>query len=138
MSGRRGIGGRRAMGGRHRAPGPPAYVPTLTDIVYPAPVPTPAPAHSAESAKDGRAAAEDLQALMVQRVLEHVNLDLDSRLQEVTAQLVRQHVSAMLPRLADDIERVIRASVANAFERASAELPMPQPPATREKKPPVA
>ena len=124
--------------GRHRTPGPPAYVPTLTDIVYPAPAPTPAPAAWAKTDGDGQAALENLQALMVQRVLAHVDLDLDSRLQEATAQMVRDHVNAMLPRLANDIERVVRASVAEAFERASAELPTTQPLATHEEKPPVA
>lgn len=108
-----------------RLPGPPAYVPTLTDIVPPA---------SSREAADESALAEiaataDLQALMVQRVLRHVDGVLETRLREATGQLIREHVQALLPRLLDEIERVVRESVSQAFER---EIPAsPAAPDTR-------
>ena len=95
-----------------RLPGPPAYVPTLTDIVHP-----PSSQDKAnKSAVAGRAAAADLQALMVQRVLRRMDGVLERRLQEVTERLIREHVQALLPQLLDEIERIVRESVDQAFE----------------------
>ena len=96
-----------------RSPGPPAYVPTLTEIVP--------PAASRDTADEGAmaemAAPTDLQALMVQRVLLHIDEVLETRLREATAQLIREHVQALLPQLLDEVERVVRESVSQAFER---------------------
>lgn len=141
MSSRRGTKGMRGMSGmsgRHRTPGPPAYVPTLTDIVYPVPTPALASVPSDESVSNGQAAAKDLQALMVQQVLARVKLDLDKRLHEAAGQLVHEHVNAMLPGLANAMEHAVHALVAQAFERASAELQMAPEPAAGEGKPPVS
>lgn len=103
-----------------RSPGPPAYVPTLTDIV-----PPPASRDKAdESAMAEMAAATDLQALMVQRVLLHVDGVLETRLREATAQLIREHVQALLPQLLDEVERVVRESVSEAFEREMSASPV--------------
>ena len=103
----------------NRLPGPPAHVPTLTDIVHPA---------SSQEAVDESAGAEmaaatDLQALMVQRVLQRIDGVLERRLHEATEQLIRAHVQALLPQLLDEIERVVRESVGQAFER---EMPLSQ------------
>ncbi|WP_029524930.1 hypothetical protein [Polaromonas glacialis] len=96
-----------------RPPGPPAYVPTLTEIV---------PTASSRETPDERAmvemaAATDLQALMVQRVLRHVDGVLETRLREATEQLIREHVLALLPQLLDEVERVVRESVSQSFQR---------------------
>ena len=96
-----------------RVPGPPAYVPTLTEIV----LPTSSRDTADDSAMAERAAATDLQALMVQRVLQHIDGVLQTRLREATEQLIREHVQALLPKLLDEIERVVRESVGQAFER---------------------
>ncbi len=102
-----------------RFPEPPAYVPTLTDIVRPA---------ASQGSVDEIAAAQtvvskDLQTLMVQRVLQDVEGLLASRLQEATEQLIRAHVQTLLPKLVDEIERVVRDSVKQAIEREMSELP---------------
>lgn len=102
-----------------RLPGPPAHVPTLTEIVHP----LPSRNTRDESALADMAAATDLQALMVQRMLRHVDGVLEKRLHEVTGQLIREHVQALLPQLLDEIERVVRESVGQAFER---EMPVSQ------------
>lgn len=96
-----------------RLPGPPAYVPTLTEIVPPA---------SSRDTANERAMAEmaattHLQELMVQRVLRHVDEVLATRLREATEQLIRRHVQALLPQLIDEIEQVVREAASQAFER---------------------
>lgn len=102
----------------NRFPGPPAYVPTLTDIVDPDMVPqAPSRATVDESTVPERAAATDLQALMIQRVLRHVDQVIEIRLLEATEQLLHAHVQALLPHLLDEIERVVRESVIQAFDR---------------------
>ncbi|MDB5779133.1 MAG: hypothetical protein JWP79_1041 [Polaromonas sp.] len=96
-----------------RLPGPPAYVPTLTEIVPP----PPSRKTGDESAAAATSAATDLQALMVQRVLRHVDGALEKRLHEATEQLIREHVQALLPQLHAEIERVVREAVGQALER---------------------
>ncbi|MBG6076294.1 hypothetical protein [Polaromonas sp. CG_9.11] len=88
-------------------------MPTLTDIVH--------PTSSRETVDEGAvaemAAATDLQALMAQRVLRHIDSVLDKRLHEATEQLIRAHLQSLLPQLLDEIERVVRESVSQGFER---------------------
>ena len=103
-----------------RLPGPPAYVPTLTEIVPPA---SSSRKTADESAMAEMAATTGLQALMVQRVLRHIDGVLETRLREVTEQLIRKHAQALLPELLDEIERVVRESVSRALER---EIPVSQ------------
>ena len=104
-----------------RLPGPPAYVPTRTEIVPPASSRDTA----SESATAEMAAATDLQAVMVQRVLQHVDGVLETRLREATEQLIREHVQALLPRLLDEVERVVRESVSQAFQGEMPASPVP-------------
>ena len=87
---------------------PPAHVPTLTDIVH-----------------ADKAAGPDMREQMVQRVLQHVSLSLEKRLQDATERLVRKHTDALLPQLRDEIERVVRESVHEAFEREKAAMRVP-------------
>ena len=53
---------------------------------------------------------------MVEQVLRRIDGMLESRLNEAIAQLVREHVQALLPRLLDEIEQVVRELVIQAFE----------------------
>ena len=87
---------------------PPAYVPTLTEIVH-----------------ADKAEVTDTRELMVDRVLHHVSLALDKRLQEATERLIRAHIQALLPPLLDEIEQVVRESVREAFEREKPASPVP-------------
>lgn len=114
---------------------PPAYLPTLTEIVAPAPdvpvlteivPPAPGPAPEIEGARVHAVDTTAMQALMVQRVLRHIDAVLERRLHEATEQLIREHVGALMPQLLDEIELVVRESVCQAFER---EMPASRAPA---------
>ena len=91
-----------------RLTAPPAYVPTLTEIVH------------AE-----KAVASDMQELMVQRVLRHASGMLEQRLHAACEQLIREHTQALLPDLLDTVERVVRESVCEAFAQEDQGLPQP-------------
>ena len=104
---------------------PPAYVPTLTEIVATVPdvpvltdivPPAPGMAPAIEGVMVHAVDTTAMQALMVQRVLRHIDAMLERRLHEATEQLIREHVSALMPRLRDEIELVVRESVCQAFE----------------------
>ena len=93
--------------------GPPRYVPTLTEVVPPAPLPEPALIDPAATA----ALSAQAQELMVQRVLQRTDLMIERRLHEAIEQLILAHTQAMMPRLREEIERVVRESVTQAFEQ---------------------
>ena len=95
------------MNGMDPVTRPPAHVPTLTDIVH-----------------ADKAADPDMREQMVQRVLQHVSLSLEKRLQDATERLVRKHTDALLPQLRGEIERVVRESVREAFEREKPAMPV--------------
>jgi hypothetical protein len=82
---------------------PPRYVPTLTEVVK--------PAADAQPAPDAAALQEEL----VNRVLQRVELTLERRLREAIAATVLEHTRSIAPLLRDEIEAVVRETVANAF-----------------------
>ena len=93
--------------------GPPRYVPTLTEVV-------PLTSFPESVLIDPAAAAALLaktQELMVQRVLQRTDLMIERRLHEAIEQLILAHTQAMMPRLREEIERVVRESVTQAFEQ---------------------
>lgn len=100
-----------------RRKGPPRYVPTLTEVVQPAPLPPPEPA-LIEAAATAAISAET-QELMVRRVLQRTDLMIERRLHEAIGQLILEHTQAMMPRLREEIELVVRESVTQAFEQES-------------------
>lgn len=81
---------------------PPRYVPTLTDVVTRA-----APSDSVADAP----AREQL----IQRVMQRVDLALERRMREVIAAAVLEQTRALAPLLRDEIESVVRETVAQAF-----------------------
>ncbi|MDF2467436.1 MAG: hypothetical protein K0Q43_5671 [Ramlibacter sp.] len=81
---------------------PPRYVPTLTEVVKPA-----AQARPAEDAL--------LQEELVNRVLQRVDLTLERRLREAIAATVLEQTRSIAPLLRDEIEAVVRETVAHAF-----------------------
>lgn len=99
-----------------RPASPPTDVPTLTEIVQPGLVSGPAP--SGVVAMDQ--GLPEMQELMVQRVLRRIDLVLERRLHEAIEQLILEQADALLPRLRDEIELVVRESVTQAFEQESA------------------
>lgn len=82
---------------------PPRYVPTLTEVVKPATQTRPA------------ADAGMVQEELVNRVLQRVELTLERRLREAIAATVLEHTRSIAPLLRDEIEAVVRETVANAF-----------------------
>ena len=98
-----------------RLTGPPADVPTLTEIVHP--VVACGPASGGVTAVDPVSA--EMQELMVQRVLQRIDLLLEKRLHEAIEQLILEQTDGLLPRLREEIELVVRESVSQAFEQES-------------------
>lgn len=88
---------------------PPRFVPTLTEVVLPTP--------AAPTAAVPVAPSVDLEDQMVQRVLQRVDLILERRLRESVGQLILEHTQSLAPRLREEIERVVRQSVSQAFEQ---------------------
>jgi len=82
---------------------PPRYVPTLTEVVK--------PATQTRPATDAAVVQEEL----VNRVLQRVELTLERRLREAIAATVLEHTRSIAPLLRDEIEAVVRETVANAF-----------------------
>ena len=87
---------------------PPRFVPTLTEVVQQAPLQTSA---EADPATPMAPSAE----MMMQRVMQRVDLMLEHRLRETIGQLVLEHTQALTPRLKEEIERVVRESLSQAF-----------------------
>ena len=84
---------------------PPAFVPTLTEVVEgqggPAPVP-------------GRQLQDDL----VQRVMQRVDLLLERRVREAVATVIVQQTQDLLPQLRAEIEAAVLSSVLEALAQA--------------------
>ena len=93
--------------------GPPRYVPTLTEVVPSTSLVEPVLIDTAGNV----AASADKQELMARRILQHTELMIDRRLHDALAQLILEHTQAMMPRLREEIELVVRESVAEAFEQ---------------------
>lgn len=83
---------------------PPRFVPTLTEVVKPATEPRPSPA-----------ATELSQEHIVERVMQRIDLTLERRLREAIAATVLEQTRSMAPMLRDEIEAVVRETVAQAF-----------------------
>ncbi len=84
---------------------PPAFVPTLTEVVEgqggPAPVP-------------GRQLQDDL----VQRVMQRVDLLLERRVREAVATVIVQQTQDLLPQLRAEIEAAVLSSDVEALAQA--------------------
>ena len=82
---------------------PPRYVPTLTEVVSTPPQARPA---------TGSALSEDQ---LVMRVMQRVDLALERKLREAIAATVLEQTRSIAPLLRDEIEAVVRETVAQAF-----------------------
>ena len=83
---------------------PPRYVPTLTEVVQPA-------THARPAGDAGALQQEEL----VNRVMQRVDLTLERRLREAIAATVLEQTRSIAPLLRDEIEAVVRETVARAF-----------------------
>lgn len=94
---------------------PPRFVPTLTDVVYPADhincnnaINQPLP-HT-----DLQQSSVQLEDQIVHRVMQRVDLVLERRLREAVAQVILSQTQYLGPRLREEIELVVRESVSHA------------------------
>lgn len=110
-------------------PGPPRFVPTLTEVVQPGSFLSASVAGLSEPATFAGAVALSVEKedLMVQRVLQRIDLVLERRLREAVGQLILEHTQTLASRLRDEIELVVRESVAHAFEQEAAKMPPSSP-----------
>lgn len=83
---------------------PPRYVPTLTEVIQPAPQPV---LHASPD-------LTLLQEQIVHRVMQRVDLSMEQRLREAVAVLVLEETRNLVPLLREEIERVVKQSVAEA------------------------
>jgi hypothetical protein len=82
---------------------PPRYVPTLTEVVV-----------SGTRANPESAPAPS-QEQLIQRVMRRVDLTLERRLREAVAAVVLEQTRAIGPILREEIEVVVRQTLAEAF-----------------------
>ncbi|SDY76110.1 hypothetical protein SAMN05518854_102470 [Variovorax sp. YR266] len=108
---------------------PPRFVPTLTTVleipeepavpepqVAPAPQPDPASAMALPPAAQlSQAEIVSLEEQLLHRVLQRVDLSLEERLSDTVSAAVQHQLDAMVPRLRNEIEAVLRALVIEAM-----------------------
>jgi hypothetical protein len=82
---------------------PPRYVPTLTEVVG--------------SPGEARPAPPDAisQELVIQRVMQRIDLALERRLREAIAATVLEQTRSIAPMLREEIESMVRETVAQAL-----------------------
>lgn len=108
---------------------PPRFVPTLTTVLEvpvepasPEPQAAPAPQPDAASvmalppaAQFSQAEIVSLEEQLLHRVLQRVDLSLEERLSDTVSAAVQHQLDAMVPRLRNEIEAVLRALVIEAM-----------------------
>ncbi|MFM9923664.1 hypothetical protein VLK31_11800 [Variovorax sp. H27-G14] len=117
---------------------PPRFVPTLTTVLEmpaePAPpepaVVEPVPPAQPESAMALPPAAQlsqaeivSLEEQLLHRVLQRVDLSLEERLSDTVSAAIQHQLDAMVPRLRNEIEAVLRALVIEAMAAELSENP---------------
>jgi hypothetical protein len=105
---------------------PPRFVPVLTEVIDPAvaaaAVPPSVPVPMAV-ASPGPSTPDALRDQLVQRVMQRVDGALARELHEAVASMVLQHTHALVPRLREEIELVVRQAVAEAVAAELAQRP---------------
>jgi hypothetical protein len=103
------------------SPVPPRFVPTLTEVVHPSIMAVQTlPLNKAE---ESSAFPADLQAQIVQRIFQRVDLMLERQLREVVGQLILEHTQTLTIRLREEIEQVVSRSVKQALEQEMVSMP---------------
>lgn len=93
---------------------PPCCLPTLTEVVQPACPP--------ETLTGKTVTSDEIQELMVQRVLQRIDQTLERRLHDAVEQLILEHTVTLMPRIREEVELVVRECVTQAFEAESTSL----------------
>lgn len=99
---------------------PPKFVPTLTEVVtapFRAPLPTQAqPIQNATVGNPNSTALLDEQAWTA-RIMQDVDVTLESKLRHVIANVVSEQIAIMMPLLRNEVEQSVRSSVREALAR---------------------
>jgi hypothetical protein len=90
---------------------PPRFVPTLTEVVKP-------------SAAGTSAVPAPSQEQVIRRVMQRIDVTLERRLREAIASTVLEQTRSLAPVLREEIEIVVRETVAQAFAE---EVGQPKP-----------
>lgn len=99
---------------------PPRFVPVLTEVVQdgaPAAAPAPLPADPPPAPRAAALIspeAEALQDQILHSVMQRVDVLLERDLHDAVATMVLQHTHALVPRLREEIEFVVRQAVSEA------------------------
>lgn len=93
---------------------PPRYVPTLTEVVNP---------DARASAPRSGAGELPNQDQLIERVMQRVDLTLERRLREAIAAAVLEQTRNIAPLLREEIEAVVRETVAQALADEAAQRP---------------
>jgi hypothetical protein len=93
---------------------PPRFVPTLTEVVEAGPKALPAQSPPVDLGQ--------LEAEVIHRVLQRVDLSLERRIREAVGRVILAHTQSLGPELRDEIEVVVRECVSQAVAQ---ELPRP-------------
>ena len=88
---------------------PPRFIPTLTEVVPPDVFPD----LMVNAVKP--TSRTDLEAQIVNRVMQRVELVFERRLREAVGQLILTHTQTLSLRLREEIESVVRESVSQAI-----------------------
>ena len=99
-------------------PAPPRFVPTLTEVVDAATVAGAADVQT--PATSGAAAcANAVEAAAMRRLLQHIDLILENRLQEAVGKLVQTHSQALALQLRREVAEVVQECVSRAIDTAA-------------------
>lgn len=104
------------------ASAPPRFLPTLTEVIQPAP---PAlPVSVPDEAALPLTLSPEQQDQMILRVLQRIDATLEPRLREAVGQLILEHTETLALRLREEIELVVRQSVGQAFDQEATQRPV--------------
>ena len=100
---------------------PPRFVPTLTEVVDMAFPPEAAQAVEPGASATGKTSvsAREVEAAAVQRVLRHIDLILENRLQEAIGKLVLAHSQTLALQLREEVADVVHQCLSRAFDEAA-------------------
>lgn len=95
---------------------PPRFLPVLTETVDADAVPAEpvAAAPAATALTPEPVSLEALEEQLVHRLMQRVDVALEQQLHDAVASMVLQHTHALVPRLREEVEFVVRQAVAQA------------------------
>jgi hypothetical protein len=93
---------------------PPRYLPVLTETVDAVSAPAPLEPSAVPSSAPVPGGLDALEDHLVHRLMQRVDVALEQQLHDAVASMVLQHTHALVPRLREEVEFVVRQAVAQA------------------------